>query len=147
MSSPKFENVSPERSRLMARVKGKDTKPELLVRRALHALGYRFRLHRRELPGRPDIVLPRYRTAIFIHGCFWHRHPECSKASMPKTRVDFWREKFETNIDRDGRNIAALRELGWQVLVVWECETKQIEELTLRLAAALGRREHADGES
>ena len=121
----------------MARVKGKNTKPELLVRHALHALGYRFRLHRGNLPGRPDIVLPKYRTAIFVHGCFWHRHPGCSKATTPKTRTDFWQDKFETNIARDRRNVVALEDDGWQVLTVWECETRQIEGLGRRLDAQL----------
>lgn len=129
--------VLPERSSLMARVKGKNTKPELLVRKELHRLGYRFRLHRRDLPGRPDIVLPKYKTAIFVHGCFWHRHPGCSKASTPKTRVDFWQDKFTTNMARDRRNEDALRSDGWQVLVVWECETKRIDELATRLSDAL----------
>ena len=121
----------------MARIKGKNTKPELVVRRTLHALGYRFRLHRGDLPGRPDIVLPRYKTAIFVHGCFWHRHPNCSKATMPKTRREFWQNKFETNILRDRRNTEALQNAGWQVLIVWECETKQIDALCARLAAQL----------
>lgn len=124
----------------MARIKGKNTKPELTVRRALHSLGYRFRLHRGDLPGRPDIVLPRHKTAIFIHGCFWHRHPGCSKASTPKTRTDFWRAKFETNVDRDRRNIQALRDAGWQVLIAWECETREIKTLSARLDVHLNGR-------
>jgi DNA mismatch endonuclease (patch repair protein) len=121
----------------MARIKGKNTKPEWVVRRALHALGYRFRLHRGELPGRPDIVLPKHKMVILVHGCFWHRHPGCSKASMPKTRVDFWRDKFETNVARDQCNVEALKEAGWQVLIVWECETSQIKALSARLDAHL----------
>lgn len=121
----------------MAQVKGKNTKPELLVRQALHRLGYRFRLHRRDLPGRPDIVLPRYKTVIFVHGCFWHRHLGCTKASTPKTRVDFWQDKFETNVARDRRNVHALRANGWQVVVVWECETKNVTALADRLEDAM----------
>lgn len=129
--------VTPERSYLMSRVGPKDTKPEMVVRRALHALGYRFRLHRKDLAGRPDIVLPRYRTAIFVHGCFWHRHPGCRKASTPKTRVEFWQDKFTANIARDERNVAALEADGWSVLTVWECETKAMDSLSERLEAAL----------
>lgn len=138
MSSPKLDDVTPERSRLMARVKGKHTKPEITVRRALHRLGYRFRLHRSDLAGRPDIVLPRYKTAIFVHGCFWHRHPNCSKASMPKTRIDFWRDKFEANVARDRRNVEALKAAGWTVLTVWECETRSSVSLVEQLNKQLG---------
>lgn len=108
----------------MARVKQKDTGPEMRVRRALHRLGYRFRLHRADLPGRPDIVLPRYRIAILVHGCFWHRHPGCKLASSPKTRQEFWRAKFEANVARDSRNEITLEAMGWRPAVVWECETK-----------------------
>lgn len=121
----------------MARVGSKNTKPEMLVRSVLHRLGYRFRLHRGGLPGRPDIVLPKYKTAIFVHGCFWHRHPDCSKASTPKTRVDFWQDKFDANVARDRRNEDALRSDGWQVVIVWECETKKVEALADRLDAAM----------
>ena len=112
------------RSANMARIKSKDTKPELAVRKALHKLGYRFRLHRRDLPGKPDVVLPRYRTVLLVHGCFWHRHPGCRFAYMPKSRVDFWRAKFDRNVARDNEVQAALRDLGWTVRVVWECETE-----------------------
>ncbi|WP_281376738.1 very short patch repair endonuclease [Rhizorhapis suberifaciens] len=129
--------VSPQRSALMSRVGPKDTKPEMLVRRTLHRLGYRFRLHQADLHGRPDIVLPRYRTVIFVHGCFWHRHPGCSKASTPKTREDFWQDKFATNIARDRRNEDALRADGWQVLVVWECETRNPVKLDSKVLVAL----------
>lgn len=145
MTTPKFDDVDPVRSRIMQQVKGKNTKPELLVRKALHALGYRFRIHRKDLAGRPDIVLPRYRTAIFVHGCFWHRHPGCRKASTPKTRVEFWQDKFTANVARDERNVAALEADGWSVLTVWECETKAMDSLSERLEAALaeGRRRQA----
>ena len=122
-----------ERSLLMARIGPKDTKPELAVRRLLHRLGYRYRLHRRDLPGTPDICFPSRRKAIFVHGCFWHRHLNCRRATTPKTRVSFWNEKFEQNVDRDQRKIEALRGLGWHVMVVWECETEKITGLMRRL--------------
>lgn len=120
---------SKERSALMARVKGKNTLPEMIVRRLLHSAGWRFRLHRKELPGRPDIVLPRLKIAIFVNGCFWHRHPNCRLASTPKTRMDFWQSKFTANVERDERSYAALAALGWRVLIVWECETRDPERL------------------
>lgn len=130
--------VSPDRSALMARIGPKDTRPELVVRRLLHAMGRRFRLHRRDLPGTPDIVLPAVKKAIFVHGCFWHRHASCSKATTPKTRREFWTEKFNRNIDRDRRKEGELRELGWDVCTVWECETHNLERLELRLRDWLG---------
>ena len=110
---------------LMARVRRQDTQPELVVRSTLHAMGERFRLCRRDLPGRPDIVLPRHRLAIFVHGCFWHRHNGCRLSSFPKTRVEFWTEKFATNVARDARNVQELCTLGWSVGIIWECETRQ----------------------
>lgn len=110
------------RSRMMSNIRGKDTKPELLLRRALHARGFRYRLHYKGLPGRPDLLFPKYRAAIFVHGCFWHRHPGCSKATTPATRADFWQNKFAENTARDQRNIEQLRSASWRVLVVWECE-------------------------
>lgn len=115
---------TPERSELMSRVRQKNTKPEVRVRQILHAMGYRFRVHRKDLPGTPDIVLPGRRKAIFVHGCFWHRHPGCKKASIPKIRVDFWASKFAANQARDARTLAALQELGWTTKVVWECEIR-----------------------
>lgn len=127
--------VDPLRSRIMRAVRRENTTPELTVRRILHSLGLRFRLHRKDLPGTPDIVLPRHRTAIFVHGCFWHRHEGCSLASTPKTRADFWRAKFEQNVRRDHRNVNALLDRGWQVLTVWECEARRADELRARLAA------------
>ena len=108
----------------MARIGPRDTKPELAVRRALHRMGYRFRLHRSDLPGKPDIVLPRHRTIFLIHGCFWHRHYGCRFAYMPKSRVQFWQRKFAGNLKRDRKVQKALKELGWKVEVVWECETR-----------------------
>lgn len=117
----------------MAAIRGRDTTPELRVRRLLHLLGYRFRLHRRDLPGSPDIVLPRYRTVIFVHGCFWHRHPDCRYTTTPKTRTDFWAAKFQKNMERDARQQSDLRSAGWTVVIVWECELRDIEALTDRL--------------
>lgn len=110
------------RSRMMRSIRGKDTKPELLLRHALHARGFRYRLHQKGLPGRPDLVFPKYRAAVFVHGCFWHRHPGCPKATTPATREDFWQKKFAENTARDRRNIDQLQSAGWRVLVVWECE-------------------------
>ena len=106
---------------MMAGIRGRDTKPELLLRHALHRQGMRFRLHRRDLPGRPDIVMPKARLAVFVHGCFWHRHPGCRKATTPKSNSKFWARKFSDNRSRDERNIDALVNLGWRVAIVWEC--------------------------
>lgn len=116
-------SVDPHRSAQMARVRAKDTKPELKVRRALHAAGLRFRLQARDLPGRPDIVFRSRRIAIFVHGCFWHRHPDpsCKLARMPKSRLEFWEPKFATNAERDERNVRAVEALGWRVEILWEC--------------------------
>ena len=115
------------RSRLMAGIKGKNTKPELIVRRFLHAHGYRFRLHRRDLPGKPDILLPRLKACIFVHGCFWHRHANCKYAVLPKTRIDFWTKKLESNAARDRKVMEELTDKGWHVITVWECELKNPE--------------------
>lgn len=117
------------RSRMMAGIRGRDTAPETSVRRYLHAAGLRFKLNDKSLQGRPDIVLPKYRVAIFVHGCFWHRHPGCKFAAVPSTRADFWASKFAGNIERDVRNVQALKGTGWTVLTVWECEVR--EELAL----------------
>ena len=110
-----------QRTRAMSAVRSANTTPELRLRRGLHARGLRFRLHRRDLPGSPDLVLPRFRAAVFVHGCFWHRHPGCPKAATPATRTDYWGPKFARNVERDAAAIAALRALGWRVAVVWEC--------------------------
>jgi DNA mismatch endonuclease (patch repair protein) len=118
----------------MARIGPRDTKPEMIVRRLIHALGYRFRLHRRDLPGTPDLTLPRLHKVIFVHGCFWHRHTGCKMASTPKTRIEFWQDKFRRNVERDARKEAELRALGWDVLTVWECETKSAKALAIQLA-------------
>ena len=116
---------SETRSRMMSGIRSKDTRPEQLVRKALFAAGFRFRLHRRSLPGVPDVVLPRRKVAIFVHGCFWHLHRECLYAKLPTTRPVFWRNKLEGNAQRDQNNIEALLALGWRVLVVWECATRE----------------------
>jgi DNA mismatch endonuclease, patch repair protein len=113
------------RRKLMARFKGKDTRPELLVRRALHARGLRFRLHRRDLPGTPDIVLPRHRTVVFVHGCFWHQHEGCAVGRPPRSRPEFWSAKFTRNRERDASAASALEAMGWRVLTIWECEAKE----------------------
>jgi DNA mismatch endonuclease (patch repair protein) len=118
-----------ERSALMARVKSRNSLPELKVRSMAHRLGYRFRLHRRDLPGTPDIVFPKWKTVIFVHGCFWHRHSGCRLASNPKSNVPFWANKFSQNVERDRRIAKALRRQGWRVKVVWECQTRRDAEL------------------
>lgn len=126
--------VTPERrSAIMSRIRGKNTKPELIVRRLVHAMGYRFRLHRRDLPGSPDLVFPSRHKVVFVHGCFWHRHEGCRKSSMPKTRAEFWAEKFRRNVERDAENYAALEQVGWSHLVIWECETSDLDSLSARL--------------
>jgi DNA mismatch endonuclease (patch repair protein) len=140
--------VDPIRSRIMRAVGRTNTKPELIVRRVLHAMGLRFRLHRKDLPGTPDIVLPRHRTVIFVHGCFWHRHEGCSKASTPKTRPEFWNTKFEQNVRRDQRNVQALVSRGWDVVTVWECEVKDRDIVRDRLAKVFGTKcDHIDESS
>ncbi len=112
------------RSWNMSRIRGSNTSPELAVRSLLHRMGYRFRLHRRDLPGKPDIVLPKYKTVIFVHGCFWHRHRGCRFAYTPKSRIEFWEAKFAENLDRDRRARRELLKQGWRVVIVWECWTK-----------------------
>ncbi len=121
----------------MSRIRGKDTKPELRVRSQLHRMGYRFRLHRKDLPGRPDIVLPKYDTVIFVHGCFWHRHKGCGACYTPKTRPEFWKKKFGGNIRRDRTNINLLRKQGWKVLIIWECETDSGGKLQKLIASRM----------
>jgi DNA mismatch endonuclease (patch repair protein) len=116
--------TSLQRSRMMSSIRGKNTQPELALRKALFSAGFRYRLHQRRLPGSPDLVFPKYNAALFVHGCFWHRHDSCRYTTMPKTNVDFWALKFEGNVDRDARNITALRDSGWRVAVVWECVLK-----------------------
>jgi DNA mismatch endonuclease, patch repair protein len=126
-----------ERSRQMSLVKNKDTSPELRVRRAVHALGARYRLHDTRLPGRPDLVFPRRRLALFVHGCFWHRHPNCSLARLPKSRLDFWLPKLEGNRKRDLHQLEEIVEFGWRAEVIWECETLSPKLLDERLSRIL----------
>lgn len=117
-------NTNAARSALMARIKSKDTKPELRVRAALHAAGLRYRVHSKDVPGRPDVTFKFLRLAIFVHGCFWHRHPGCAATRTPKSSIAFWENKFEENASRDRRTVAILQQLGWIVKIVWECETR-----------------------
>ncbi|MDK9558021.1 DNA mismatch endonuclease Vsr [Marinobacter sp. M216] len=122
------------RSRNMAAIKGKNTKPEVWLRKELFKRGFRYRLHRKDLPGKPDIVLPKYRAVIFVHGCFWHGHLGCPLFRIPSTRSEFWKEKISSNRHRDSRNVARLHELGWRVLELWECSIKgklRLDEHTL----------------
>ena len=123
----------------MARVRSVDTAPEMLVRRLVHRMGYRYRLHRRDLPGTPDLVFPRRRCVIFVHGCFWHQHA-CPRGTRPTSNHDFWNRKLDSNVRRDRYNTAALRRNGWHVLTVWECETKDLGALTRRLSGFLSGR-------
>lgn len=116
------------RTRMMSGIRGKHTKPELLLRKFLHGFGYRFRLHRKDLPGAPDLVLPRYSLAILVNGCFWHRHCGCFYATTPSTRAGFWQQKFNANVERDRRNHETLMNLGWRVLIVWECGFRHCSE-------------------
>ena len=121
----------------MSRICSKNTKPELLVRSLLHRLGFRFRLHRKDLPGKPDIVLPKHKTVIEVRGCFWHRHQGCKDASTPKTNTEFWETKFLNTVNRDKNNIKQLKKTGWNTIVVWECETVDINRLSHKLTSAL----------
>ena len=125
------------RSEMMAGIRGRDTAPERAVRRVAHRMGLRFRLHRKDLPSRPDLVFPKRRLVVLVHGCFWHRHQGCKYAYTPKSRVSFWTEKFATTIARDQRQEAALRALGWRVLVIWECETRDETAVEVKLAALI----------
>jgi DNA mismatch endonuclease Vsr len=136
---PAFDDVPPARRRNLAAVAGKDTTPELRVRRLLHRIGYRFRLHRRDLPGTPDIVLAGRRKIVEVRGCFWHRHPDpaCRNAVLPKVRADWWAAKLARNVERDEKNLVALRAAGWSVLVLWECEVKDEAALQARLRSFL----------
>ena len=128
------------RSYNMSLIKGKNTKPEITVRKYLHAQGYRFRLHVKDLPGKPDIVLPKYKTVIFVHGCFWHQHPGCKHAARSASNQEYWEKKLDRNINRDKRNLNDLGLLGWRVLVIWECETRDKAALVERMISfILGR--------
>ncbi len=127
-----------ERSENMRRIRSKDSHPEIVVRRLAHALGYRFRLHRRDLPGKPDLVFPSRRKVIFVHGCFWHLHGRCREGRIPKSRQSYWRPKLEGNRERDARSRRKLARLGWACLVIWECETVSAVRLEQRLQRFLG---------
>ena len=128
-----------ERSRIMSRIHGRDTKPELVVRSLVHRMGYRFRLHRADLPGKPDLVLPRHRKVIFVHGCFWHGHEGCARSRRPSSNVSFWSRKLDGNIARDARLERELKLADWRVLIVWECETWEPGKLGRRLRRFLGK--------
>jgi DNA mismatch endonuclease, patch repair protein len=134
------DRLTPERrSWLMSRVRGKNTNPEMRVRRVAHALGLRFRLHRRDLPGKPDLVFPKHRVALFVHGCFWHRHPGCRKATDPKSREEYWQAKFSDNVERDARVVEKLEKLGWRVGTIWECESKSEDVIAAQLSALINQ--------
>ncbi|MFH1216560.1 MAG: very short patch repair endonuclease [Pseudomonadota bacterium] len=130
-----------KRSQIMSRVSGKNTKPEIVVRSLLHNMGYRFRLHRKDLPGKPDITLSKYRKVIFVHGCFWHGHTGCSRSKRPATNQKFWREKLNKNIERDKITVNTLSQLGWNVLTVWSCEVKDTNKLKIKLLSFLESQE------
>lgn len=132
-----------KRSWNMSRIRGRNTLPERAVRSLLHRLGFRFRLHSHKLPGRPDVVLPRYQSVVLIHGCFWHQHPGCKYAYTPKSRANFWSRKFAGNLARDRRTVDALRDAGWRVIVVWECELRKPDVLSRRIVTMLRRSRRA----
>ena len=131
---------SAKRSEIMSRIRGADTKPELLLRSLLHRLGFRFRVHRKDLPGHPDIVLPKYHTAVFVHGCFWHQHPRCRRATVPATRRDWWKAKFKRNAARDVEVRRNLDAMGWNSIVIWECELRNPQAVAVSLKRRLRRR-------
>jgi len=122
-----------QRSHTMRQVRSANTSPEIIVRKLLHGMGFRFRLHDAKLPGKPDIILKKYGTVIFVHGCFWHRHKNCVRASTPVTNCDYWDRKFRLNVTRDRGSISSLKKLGLHVLVIWECETRNLSSLEKRL--------------
>lgn len=143
-----MDRISPEkRSANMRAVRSRDTKPEMRVRSILHRAGYRFRLHRRDLPGSPDIVLPKYHTAIFVHGCFWHGHEGCRRSKLPSTRTGFWQSKIGRNKERDAATGKALIDLGYQVVTLWECELNSATSILDRVNNVTGRGEESNGEA
>jgi DNA mismatch endonuclease, patch repair protein len=119
-----------KRSAMMSGIRGKNTKPEILVRRLLHGMGFRFRLHRKDLPGKPDIVLPKWRTVVFVNGCYWHGHADCDLFRLPKSRTEFWQDKIDGNRVRDQRNYSALKHAGWKTVVIWECAVSKKRQLS-----------------
>ena len=130
------------RSKIMSKIRGKNTKPEIIVRKLIHGMGYRYRLHAKNLPGKPDIIFASRRKVIFVHGCFWHRHPDpnCTLARLPKSRLDFWRTKLEHNRRRDLSHLKKLKQLGWDHLVIWECQLKNLASISARARAFLEKR-------
>jgi DNA mismatch endonuclease (patch repair protein) len=135
------------RSWNMAQIKGKDTWPEVLVRSMMHRAGYRFRKNVKSLPGKPDIVLPKYQTVIFVHGCFWHRHKGCKNTRTPKSNKAFWKKKFEQNVSNDRKHVRQLKKLGWKVVLVWTCELKKPEKLVQSLEKSLAAKERKNRKS
>lgn len=133
------DRISPEhRSWNMSRIRGKDTKPEMILRSLLHRAGFRYRLHDKRFPGKPDLLLPKYQTAIFVNGCYWHRHEGCRKATIPRTNAAFWKKKFEDTVARDARKTSQIIEKGWRVITIWECEIEGdsagiVESLRMKL--------------
>jgi DNA mismatch endonuclease, patch repair protein len=125
------------RSENMRRIRSKDTQPEMVVRRCIHAMGYRYRLHVRDLPGKPDLVFRKTKKVIFVHGCFWHQHSRCREGRVPKSKTKYWRSKLKRNVERDQAHLASLKQLGWKTLVLWECELQNEERLHRRLAKFL----------
>jgi len=133
------DTLTPEhRSKIMSKIKGKNTKPEMIVRSVCHELGLRYRLHKKDLPGKPDLVFPKHRLCIFVHGCFWHRHPGCKYAYSPKSRLDFWLPKLAKNVERDADALQALHTRGWRVAIIWECHTKNREFLRTEIRKIFG---------
>lgn len=128
------DNLTAEqRKKNMSAIKSRHTKPEIIVRSTLHRLGFRFRLHDKKLPGKPDVILPKYKTVIFVHGCFWHQHKGCKRSTIPKSNTDYWIPKLTANVARDSLHKANLEKIGWSVVVIWECETKKTNDLTKRI--------------
>lgn len=133
-----MDKIAPElRSKVMASIRGRDTRPEILVRSLLHRMGYRFTVRNRKLPGSPDVCLPKWRAVVFVHGCFWHQHRPCTLARMPRSNLTYWRPKFERNRKRDREALRALRYLGWRTLVIWECQLDDLDSLIIRVTSFL----------
>lgn len=129
----------------MSRIRAKDTKPEIAVRKLLHRMGYRFRLHNKNLPGKPDVCLTKHEAVILIHGCFWHNHRKCRDGKIPKSNVDYWQPKIERNVSRDKKHKRALQRLGWKVITIWECELRNMDKLTIRIKKGLEKKSKRRG--
>ncbi|MCK5708099.1 MAG: DNA mismatch endonuclease Vsr [Candidatus Aureabacteria bacterium] len=123
-----------KRSWNMSRIRSTNTKPEMIVRKVAHSLGFRYSLHRKDLPGKPDLVLKKHKTVIFVHGCFWHQHKNCKRANVPKSNFEYWEAKLNRNIERDKKNKRELKKLGWKIIIIWECETKNTEKLIKKIS-------------